>query len=164
MKQGDLFKQRAHPDGMLHHLPMGARFAFDCMGVAEELLRDVPKRRRDFSPFIALRPTAPLQGKALELYRAHARELVGRVRAGAKQAAMEPATDAELLAAMHATSLVAPLTQGGFAVAAELFRRCFPEDAVEVFGDDHREPWPGYVAEELGKMRRKFAVEGRGVP
>lgn len=163
--QAELFKSDVRPAGMLRHLPPTVTFAFDCMGIADELLRAVPKKRRDFSPFIALRPTRSLEGKTLELYRAHARELVARVEAGAKQPAMEPATDAELLSAVHETSLKAPLTSGGMAIAAALFRSCFPEKAEELFPTGHdREPWPGWVAEQLATMRRKFTVDGRGVP
>jgi len=163
--QADLFKPTANPAGMLRHLPPTVTFAFDCMGIAEELLRDVPKKRRDFSPFIALRPSAPLQGKTLELYRAHARELVERVRSGAKQSAMEAGTDAELLCAVHETSLKAPLTAAGMAVAAALFGRCFPDQVEKIFGEDkYREPWPGFVEEQLGAMRRKLSISGRGLP
>jgi hypothetical protein len=163
--QADLFKTDVRPAGMLRHLPPSVTFAFDCMGIADELLRAVPKRRRDFSPFIALRPTRSLEGKTLDLYRAHARELVDRVQAGAKQSAMEPATDAELLCAVHETSLKAPLTAAGMAVAATLFGRCFPNQVKEIFGEDeYREPWRGYVEEQLATMRRKFTVSGRGLP
>lgn len=161
--QPDLFPP-ARPAGMLRHLPPSVSFAFDAMGIAEELLRPVPKHRRDFSPFIALRPQSQFQGKTLDLYRAHARELVDRVTAGAKQTAMEPATDAELLTAIHETSLKAPLTAGGMAIAARLFQSCFPDKSTEIFGEEQREPWPGYVAEEIARMRKKFAVDGRGVP
>ncbi len=126
------------------------RDAFDCMGVAEE---EMAAAKADGTLFAALVPTAPLLGKSLDLYRAHARELVQRAAAGAE---LEPATEAELLSVMLETALTAPLKREGQALAEHLFARVFPAGAAGVVGEVEREKWPGQVAEDLAALRRRY--------
>ena len=145
--------------------PHGSRvaFTFDCVGIAEEELKaaKLPKDQ-DSRVFRAGCPSPPLCDKGIGLYRAHIRELIERAREGAD---LRPATDAELLAVVSETSLIAPLSAGAVATAAYLFERVFPDQADAVFGSGNDRPrasWPGQVSEYLTDMRRKFRVEERG--
>lgn len=139
---------------------LGGRLAMalDCLETAaREMTRagldDLPEDERQ-GLWSALAPTDILLGKDQRLYAAHARELIGRHRAGAR---LESATDAEVLCVLSEASLRAPLTRDALAAAQRLFERCY--GAVErerLFGELEREPWPGAVAEMIGEVRRKM--------
>lgn len=132
---------------------------FERMGVAEEEIARVKLDKAQQSrAFAALCPSDPLLGKALDLYRAHAVEIVQRVRDGRD---LRPATDAELLAVFSDTSLKAPPHATAIAAMEELFARCFP--AKKLGGRKQgRELYKGAINETITQARRKFAVHNRG--
>jgi hypothetical protein len=89
------------------------------------------------------------------VYRHHCRELIGRAKRGADT---RPATDAEVMAALSAMSLRAPLGSTAASLYEELFRRVMGR---RVAGPSPREPWTGAKRELLDQMRRRLATEGR---
>jgi len=132
---------------------------FAAMEIAEEEIARAHLTKAESSKaFGAMCPTEPIRGKALELYRAHAKELVSRVKAGAD---LRPATDAELLAVFSDTSLIAPTGQNGAAAFEALWARVFPRAKIggEPAGREH---WKGAVDEVIETARRKYTVETRG--
>lgn len=132
------------------------RYTFDCMEVAErELARARLTKKQGQNAFRLVTPTNPLINKSIELYRAHAAELIQRVKKGHDT---RPATDAELLAVFLDTSLKAPLHRNACAAVDILFARVFPKGQIE-FGTP--ETWPGGAREEIEKARRKFRQEER---
>lgn len=142
---------------------------FDLMGWAEDEIeaamqrhgerpafrdgRQVAPRGPIWSSFRLLKPTGRLGDKAEFVYRAHCREILERVAAGADT---RPATDAEMIVALGQASLVAPFKSSAFGLYVRLFERAFPteaallaeadvtaEDYEKIFGseiDDH-ETW-----------------------
>lgn len=138
----------------------GSRIAtmFDRMEVAEQVLREHGLSRHPWA-FLAMRPGPALGEQTLDprVYRAHARELAKRIKAGEPTA---PATAAEVLVAMSRASLAAP-PSGAF---SRLMTRLF----VEVMGprpgvveESGREDWPGQLAEDLAEARRRGAQDWR---
>lgn len=127
---------------------------FDLMLVAEEELR-----RAGDGPgwFAVLVPPAGFTQLDDGVYRAHCRELVGRLRRGKD---CRPATDAEVLAAVMSASLKAPLGPGHQALAEYLFGKLFPDHEVSK-RDRSPEVYRGQVEEDLELYRRKLRVESR---
>lgn len=105
--------------------------------------------------FSLLMPSAEFQSRPFELYAAHARELVDRVADGK---ALDLATDAEVLLALSAQSLKAPLNRDGHLVMETLFARILPG---RVDTASPPESYPGHLEELLGEMRRRLVVRGR---
>lgn len=105
--------------------------------------------------FKLLMPPPEFQNRPFELYAAHARELVDRVAYGA---ALDLATDAEVLLALSGQSLKAPLNRDGHLVMETLFARIFPGrmDAAPP-----PESFRGQLEELLGELRRRLAVRER---
>lgn len=140
--------------------PMGSVVSevFRCMEVAEEEIETTgltAEQRRE--AFGILVPSGPLRGKAVEVYRAHVREILGRLARGED---LKPGTDAECLCACLYAAGDAPLRQEGQAVTEWLFARVFPERAAAVIGEDRaRERWDGQVLEDVAQLRRRLAVE-----
>jgi hypothetical protein len=137
--------------------PVGARIASlaECMRVAEE---ECSRAGRP-DGFAYLCPSGPLRGKGIEVYRAHVREILGRLERGE---ALEPGTDAECLCACLYAAGDAPLRQEGQALTEWLFTSVFPARAAEILGAERtRERWNGQVQEDLAQLRRRLAVTRR---
>lgn len=128
----------------------------DRVRIAEEELAaaDLPPGARA-QAFGVLVPTAPLRGRAPELYRAHARELLGRLARGEDTA---PGTLAECLSACLYTAGDAPLRQEGQALTEWLFEQVFPAQAKAIGCGEARERWAGQVQEDLAALRRRLAT------
>ena len=131
--------------------------------VAEaELKRARLPKLKEGIAFRALTPTELLRGKSLEVYRAHAHELIERVRKGRP---LELATDSELLCVMLATAGHAPLNRTGQLIAEHLFERVFPKQAKELLADGReREPWTNQLEDELRTARKKYSQAVRAQP
>ena len=102
---------------------------FDMMGAAEEEIatakEQLPPDDADtiHDAFRLLMPTPPLSTD--RLYRAHCQQTIARLVAAEDT---RPGTDAEILGAMMATSLRAPLTSQGQRFYQRTFARCFPDE------------------------------------
>lgn len=133
---------------------------FGAMEIAEEEIKAAQLTRvQGSTAFLALCPSPALRGKDLSLYRAHAREILQRIKSGAD---LRPATDAELLAVFSDTSLIAPFGRNAAAAFEALFARVMPEAKI----DGEALPggaWPGAISEVIEMARRKYTVSGRGV-
>jgi hypothetical protein len=140
--------------------------AFDLMEVAEaeikaEMARFPRAKRRINSAFGILCPPEGIGRCADEVYRAHVRELLGRVRRGEDT---RPGTKAEALVALSHMSLKAPPGQQAAALQERLFVEIFGVERIG--GSPHQlitEPWLRACDEMLVQLRRKLAVEGRMV-
>lgn len=128
---------------------------FELMAVAEA---EAAKAGRP-DAFRFLCPTPVLRGKSVEFYRAHVREMLGRLQRGED---LEPGTDAECLCVMFNTALVAPLRQDGQAVTEWLFAQVFPDRASEVGCGRTPERWEGQVLEDVAQLRRRPAARRGG--
>jgi hypothetical protein len=145
---------------------MGAvRETFRYMQVAQEEIADVEnqypeKKEVIHDSFLDLMPGL-FVGKSEQLYRSHCRELLHRVVRGAY---LRLGTRAEVLMALHATSLRAPRT----AQAASLFEKLF----TDVFGEAARrrtsggqapwsEIWPGANDELFVSFRQRIRRDRR---
>lgn len=101
--------------------------------------------------FGALAPTHTMTQLVDDVYRAHARELIGRAH---RDEDPKPATEAEIMIAMSRGSLIAPLDT----LHSALYERCF----FRVFGksvDDcepFKEPYEGAIGELITTYRRRF--------
>lgn len=129
---------------------------FDCLDIAGELLEEAfPNRAGEPKGlFLHLQPPASMQGKAVALYRAHAAELVRRAKAGGD---LRLATRAEVLVALLATSLRAPLRSEAQACAETLFAEVF----AGVVPPQAREAWAGQVEADIPEAQRQLRVPGR---
>ncbi len=126
------------------------------MEIAEDEIaaakRRCPRRAKSIdAAFLLLCPNDYLRGGD-ELYRAHCRELLGRVK---RDENVEPATDAEIAFAMSQASLAAPPTQDFALAYAKVFARVFPEHA-DLVEDVGREHIPGRSDEIIADLRRKI--------
>jgi len=125
--------------------------------VAEEVLEEAgnPSGVR-LSDLVAPRAMVHLD---VAVYRAHARELVAR--AGTPTPLSVP-TLAELLVAMHAVSLKAPLTRPGALLYHHLFREVFGAELYDrtVAPEDRPKPeWPEQLQEELAAAQRSVRID-----
>ncbi len=133
---------------------------FDRMEIAEEEIERAKSRwpeRRDeiHGAFHLLVPTTVLGEAPDLLYRRHVREVLERV---AEARDPDRATDSECLAALRATSLVAPLRHDAFVAYARLFSKLFPEEARRLGADlSGTESYSGAVEELLEGLRRKLS-------
>lgn len=129
---------------------------FDCIDIAGELLEEAfPQRSEEPKGlFMLLQPPASMQGKAVALYRAHAAELVRRAKGGGD---LRLATRAEVLVALLATSLKAPLRSEAQACAETLFAEVFPG----VVPPQAREAWTGQVEADIAEAQRQLRVSSR---
>lgn len=129
---------------------------FDCIDIAGELLEEAfPQRSEEPKGlFMLLQPPASMQGKAVALYRAHAAELVQRAKAGGD---LRLATRAEVLVALLATSLKAPLRSEAQACAETLFAEVFPG----VVPPQAHEAWTGQVEADIAEAQRQLRVSSR---
>lgn len=106
--------------------------------------------------FGALVPTHTMTQLVDDVYRSHARELIGRAH---RDRDPKPATEAEIMIAMMRGSLIAPLDT----LHSALYEQCF----FRVFGrtvDDHdlfKEPYEGAIAELIATYRKRFRNDER---
>jgi len=100
--------------------------------------------------FHAMRPNSPFRNVIFKIYEAHCRELAERRNEGGN---LDCYTDAEILLAACEVSLVAPLSDLGAAVYAEVFERVMGIPSPVTV----REAWPGQVNEEIASIKRKKA-------
>lgn len=129
---------------------------------SEELTREFPKGGEPLGLLMALRPPPLLKEATEALYRAHARELCARAKAhkyGAGKGYLMPATEAEALAGLLATSLRAPLTSTGQEIAEWLFVRLFSTEAIAIGID--RTDLTLHASEELNAILAKLHDESR---
>jgi hypothetical protein len=140
-------------------LPGTVTAVFTAMSIAEEEIGAIPRLQQG-DLFLHLVPTAALRGKSPEVYRAHARELVERRRAGED---LRPGTDAEIMAALSDMSLKAPLTRNAQALYEQLFTAVYGEDVARrvLGGAADKGSWAGAVSELRHEMRRKLASPER---
>ncbi|MEE8296743.1 MAG: hypothetical protein V3R26_02820, partial [Hyphomicrobium sp.] len=103
---------------------------FECMEIAEGEISAAKRRTRIddqreaiHGSFRYLLPTEPLRDKHLDLYRAHVRELIERVRLGEP---VDPGTKAEVVAVLADLSLEHPLDPTAALLYARLFAELFP--------------------------------------
>lgn len=85
-----------------------------------------------------------------DVYRSHAKEILGRVARGED---VTPGTDAECLVALSLASLKAPLASGHLAAMESVFAKVYPDHKSENIG---REAFAGETAEILGELRKKI--------
>lgn len=133
---------------------------FECMETAErEIRRARLTKAQGARVFRAVLPSSFLLDKSQDLYAAHVRELCARVKSGAKLA---PGTDAECLAAILDTSLIAPLERNACAAADVLFVSVFPDKELP----DHApgESWAGAAADVISALRKKCTNPRRDAP
>lgn len=111
---------------------------FTCLAVAEDELAKADGPVPD-GLFKVLRPTPLFEGKTLDVYRSHVRELIARGVALQKgqKADLSAATRAEVLLYLSGASLVAPLNRGGLMLYHHLFEEVFGAEAA-------RKVWNGY--------------------
>jgi hypothetical protein len=142
---------------------------FHRVELAEEEI-DAAKRRhpndaeRIHRAFLILCPSDPLHAYGDELYRAHCRELLERVRLGGDT---RPATSAEVVACLSAASLQVPPGRPATFLYWQLFGALFPDQAEKlraeigpVAADSHDKS----VADDLArKLRRKLTVPTRAI-
>ncbi len=129
---------------------------FRRMGIAEEeIARAKLSRALGQAAFGVLCPPPLLRNKDDEVYRAHARELIARVRNGVST---EPATRAEVLAALSELTLVAPPDQQHAALMEGLFGEVMGKS---LDGSAIHEPFPEASNELLAQMQHQFRTDGR---
>lgn len=105
---------------------------FRLMEVAEEEIAQAKGRSPEHAEklhggFAVLCPSEPLRGIGENLYRAHCRELLDRVREGHDTRA---ATGAEVVAVLSALSLQAPLDRPATFLYWQLFSALFPTEST----------------------------------
>ena len=139
--------------------------AADAWDVAEEEIAAARQRHGEteqgpiWGAFPLLQHTGPLE-KAPSLYRAHVRELLERVAA---RQDTRPATDAELLAALTASSVKVPLSPSAACLAARLLARppageTLPVDA-EVLDVEGNERLFGSEADEHARQLQAMLAQ-----
>lgn len=142
---------------LLQLLPNGSFVGgvFQRIEEAERLIRAKFPVDEPAGIFRLLMPPAEFQGCAFELYASHAAQLVDRLADGTS---VELATDAEVLLALSAASLKAPLNRDGQLVMETLFARIFPG---RVESRPPPESYTGHFDELLGELRRRLSVRAR---
>ena len=106
--------------------------------------------------FLCLQPSHIIRGLSDELYRAYCKELLERVVDGVP---LDIATKAEVLVALSATSLRAPLNRNALALYEKLFGEIFGEQYFNdvMDGDYPAQPdYPGAEQEVLVDITRKL--------
>lgn len=132
-----------------------------------EIAEDEIARAKERHPTAAARldrafgilcPTAPINDKSTDVYRAHVAELLDRV---ARDEDTTLATRAEVLCLLLDTSLKAPLRPEAQACAERLFAGVTGEPAPGPGAT--AEPWPQAAAEVLADCARKLRSPDRTV-
>jgi hypothetical protein len=157
-------RKGADRDRLLATFPSSIRRTFDLMEIAEEEIAAAKARApeearaRLHRAFAVLAPGGALAGYPDFVYRAHARELLGRVQRGEDT---RPGTAAEAMIAISRASLVAP---PGAQVGA-LFERLFTEvRGAPLPGVPIAAPWGGASEELLADLRRRLTDPRRVLP
>lgn len=101
---------------------------FELMGSAEDEIKRAQRhypqaKERIWSAFRILCPTSGMSALSEDVYRAHCRELLGKVAGGADT---RIGTDAEMLVVLSHASLEAPPTADVAALTYEIFCRVLP--------------------------------------
>lgn len=142
------------------------RAAFGAMSIAEDEIASAFPCRADEPKglFLALALPDVMKHMTLDLYRAHARELVDRARTGEDLAL---ATRAEVLAGLYGASARAPLRREAWAIYRRLFAELLPDLFASLPPDvrqaDHEERWEGQVEEDIRSAQRSLRDESRRV-
>ena len=143
------------------------RSILGAMDWAEDEIASAQRRHPDaadriWSAFRLLQTTSDLMASSEVLYRAHARELIGRVVRGEDT---RPGTAAEGVAVMREASLAAPLTAAGFGLYARLWK------LAELPGNALTHDLPHYEAirgaeidNEEALLRHKLRQDWRALP
>lgn len=105
-------------------------------------------------------PTEVLRNKDEAVYRAHCRELFQRVELRCI-GDLQLATLAEIACICHETSLRAPLTNEGLAVYERAMLPVYGAAGKEQPSTLGVEQYPGQVAEEITRLRKKYRQEWR---
>jgi len=140
--------------------------AFDRMEVAERIIAEMkvahPSRADAVdSAFGMLCPTEGLQGKAMQVYEHHVRELLTRVVTAVPVPEMRLGTKAEVLCLLLTTSLQAPLKADYSALAWQLGREIL---GAECCGTEApTESYPEACAELLLDIRKKLRCMDRRI-
>lgn len=149
----------AHPGAEAWH---SVKVSFGLMAIAEEAIEEAIARHPahrgplhdGFRYLCWVGEGVPPE----KVYRHHIEEILERLAAGED---MDPATDAEVLMALHLTSLKAPLSQQGDALYCRLY-----ESVVQPLSRlgyvCTPEPWPG-AAGELDMVYRRRLRRDRDV-
>ncbi len=133
--------------------------AFSHMAIAEEVITESGCSKADGQrAFGILCPSEPLEGKADDVYRSHARELVARVVAGENT---RPGTTAEVLCCLLGAALKAPLDTSGLALADWLFAEVFPGNKISEGEILRSELYEGQVQADLQDARKRCGVADR---
>lgn len=136
------------------------RGLFALIEIAEEEIGEARRRHplAEFAiqkSFEILTPDAGLfPGRNPEVYRAHCRELLARVAAGASKKELQLGTRAEVLCVMSGLSFEHPPGPQGSAMMSTIFDEIFP--GVAQPDGPIPEPWPGATEELLGAFQRKI--------
>lgn len=144
-------------------LPSPITSAFAAMDVAEEELAAAWPDHVGEPPgaFVLLARPTVLEHMTLDLYRAHARELIGRMQRDEDTAL---ATRAEVLAGLYGASARAPLRPEALAIYVRLFREALPHLFAQL-PEEHRldvpERWEGQVEEDVRAAQRALRDESR---
>lgn len=140
--------------------------AFHLMGIAEEEIaagqRRHPSKAKEIhkAAFMAVQPYHKEFWRAPDnVYRAHCREIIDRVAAGAK---LEIATDAEILYGLYSACQKAPPGDHFSLLYQRLFIKIFPDQKIIKNDSLFRESWPQAVEEMYYQFRVKLRVEKRG--
>lgn len=132
--------------------------AFDRMRIAEEEIaaakRRCPRKRKTIHGAFEFLCASHLGRFSDDVYRAHAREIIGRIMRGDP---LEPGTDAEVLVLLSEQSLVAPLAADYAHAMSFVFHRVFPNADPERFERAGRESYRGALDEIITECRRKAA-------
>lgn len=147
-------KQADVPKKLLSFLA-GIEDVMDFAAVADQVIKDTSVRNKEEADkinaaFPVLRPRRMFFGKDKKVYCHHCKELIRRVLRGES---LEPATGAEVMLALSAMSLEAPLRQDPAALYSQLFQRMFGDLDLKY---DVQETYPGACDELLSEMRRKL--------
>lgn len=127
------------------------RRAFALIEIADDELRAAGNPPISLTDLVAPRE---MYGLDVAVYRAHARELIGRVGTPAPR---DQPTLAELLVAMHQVSLKAPLARHAALLYHHLWKEVFGAELYERMVPEHERPkpeWPGQLQEELAAAQR----------
>lgn len=137
---------------------------FEFTDIAEEVIKEMQEKYPDkhkeiWNSFRHLLPSATLRGVPRPLlYRKHCEEIISRIVNGGNP---NPGTRAEMLAALHQTSLQAPLNNDHAYVYQHLFKIVFPNKYVKLGLEvvDFYESYPGRANEIMSAMQRKLTIQ-----
>lgn len=137
----------------------GIAQAFRRMEIAEQEIEEAkrrwPRRKRAIHAAFGVLCAPRLASYSDAVYRAHAREIIGRVMRGED---VRPGTDAEVLATLSEASLRAPLASDHAHAMSRVFARVFPDADMGRFAAGN-EAWAGRTNEIIKEARRKLATD-----